>query len=307
MSANVSYMASGHGLVPWHKTNYTTVEGTMTSEEALHLAKLDFDVLQEPVFDGLGYPVEGYRLNFKSDDRTLLGLVSDKYKVIQNREAFAFTDALIGPSCRYETAGSLNNYRTTWLLAQLEPKKIMGDDYNNFLCFMNSFDGSSAVKVCVTPIRVVCQNTLNLALTKAKRTFSMRHTSKIQGRLNEAAETLKLSEEYIVEVQDKYEELAKKKVTASMFDKFLQQLFPVENPSMEKSQQKRRDAVASCYEVDDLANFHGTAFGLINAVSDMAAHSQPLRMSDATYGNLFQKVMEGHPYLDKAMALVEAM
>ena len=92
-----------------------------------------------------------------------------------------------------------------------------------------------------------------------------------------------------------------------MFDKFLQQLFPVENPSMEKSQQKRRDAVASCYEVDDLANFHGTAFGLINAVSDMAAHSQPLRMSDATYGNLFQKVMEGHPYLDKAMALVEAM
>ena len=311
MTANVSFMASGHGQVPWHKTNYVTVEGTMTSEEALRLAKLDFDVLQENVYDSEGSVVKGYKLNFKSDDRTLLGLVSDKYKVVQNTEAFAFTDALIGEKCRYETAGSLNNFRTTWLLARLEPKTILGDKYDNFLCFMNSFDGSSAVKVCVTPVRVVCQNTLNLALRRAKRTFSMRHTANIADKLQEAQTTLQLSEDYLVEVGRTYEELAAKRITQRRLDSFLEQLFPVKeeqrNTTKEARQIRRRDAVKECYNVDDLGNLRGTAFGFINAVSDMAAHMEPLRITDSHYGNLFGKVMEGHPYLDKAMELVEAM
>lgn len=311
MSANVSFMASGHGLVPWHKTNYVTVEGAMTSEEALHLAKLDFDVLQEPVFDCLENVVPGYRLNFKSDDRTLLGLVSDKYKVVQNTDAFAFTDALIGENCKYETAGSLNNFRTTWLLAQLEPKEIMGDQYNNYLCFMNSFDGSSAVKVCVTPIRVVCQNTLNLALRSAQRTFSIRHVGDISKKLQEADEVLELSKNYLVDVEHRYMELARKKVTQAQFDSFLKQLFPVEederNTRKETMQIMNRQAVSRCYDIDDLSNFRGTAFGVVNAVSDMVAHSKPLRMTDSCFGNLFQKVMEGHPTLDKAEQLIYAM
>lgn len=310
MSANVSFMASAHGLVPWHKTNYTTVEEAMTSAEALRLAKLDFDVLQEPVFDGQNNPVPGYRLNFKSDDRTLLGLVTSRYKVIQNTEAFAFTDALIGPRCRYETAGSLNNFRTVWMLAQLEPKTIMGDEYKNYLCFVNSFDGSSAVHVCVTPVRVVCQNTLNFALKSTKRKFSMAHVGNIADKLLEAERTLQLSEDYLIDVQAKYAELATKKVTDAMFDSFLTALFPVietEPEAHAKRQLLKREAVREAYAVDDLANFKGSAFGVMNAVSDMAAHYEPSRVSDAYYGNLFSKVMEGHPYLDKAYALVEAM
>ena len=122
MSANVSWMASAHNEVPWHRTNYTLVEEAMTSEEALRLAKLDYDVIQEPIFDADNKVIRGYRANYKSDDRTLLGLVTDRYKVVQNTESFAFTDALIGPNCRYETAGSINNFKTTWLLAQLEPR-----------------------------------------------------------------------------------------------------------------------------------------------------------------------------------------
>ncbi len=310
MTANVSFMASGHGQVPWHKTNYVTVEGTMTSEEALHLAKLDYDVLQEPVCDLEGNIIPGYRLNFKSDDRTLLGLVSSRYKVIQNTEAFSWTDALIGPNCRYETAGSLNNFRTVWMLARLQPKKILGDDFENYLCFMNSHDGSGSMKVCVTPTRVVCQNTLNFALKNAQRKFSMRHVGNIAGKLHEAEETLRLSEDYIISVQAKYEELAQKKVTERKFQNFLKNLFPVnedDDKAQVARQMKRREAVEEAYRVDDLSNFTGTAYGIMNAVSDMAAHYEPSRVNDAYFGNLFQKVMEGHPYLDQAMVLVEAM
>ena len=310
MSANVSFMASGHGLVPWHKTNYVTVEGTMTSAEALKLAKLDFDVLQEPIYDSFGTVIEGYRANFKSDDRTMLGIVSGKYKVVQNVDAFSFTDALIGDKCRYETAGSLNNFRTTWLLAQLEPKKIMGDDYNNYLCFMNSFDGSSAVRVFVTPIRVVCQNTLNLALRSAKRTFSIRHVGDISQKLQEADDVLELSQNYLVNVEKRYQYLATQKISNDKFNQFLEALFPIEenekNSRKETAQLQQRRAVADCYQADDLANFKGTAFGVVNAVSDMVAHSKPLKMTDSYFGNLFSKVMEGHPTLDRAQELVYA-
>ena len=311
MSANVSWMASGHNEVPWHKTNYTTVEGTMTSAEALKLAKLDFDVLQEPVFDGMGYPVPGYRLNLKSDDRTILGLVSDKYKVVQNVDAFAFTDNLIGKNCRYETAGAINDWKTTWLLARLEPKKIMGDEYNNFLCFMNGFDGTQAVKVCITPIRVVCQNTLNLALKNAKRTFTMKHSGDIDKKMKEAEQVLNLSQDYLVDVEKKYEKLAMKKLSQIQFENFLKQLFPVteeeQNSRREYTQMQSRVGVAKCYEADDLANFKGTAFGVVNAVSDFVAHGKPMRMTDSYFGNLFGKVMNGHPVLDKAVELVEVL
>ena len=311
MSANVSWMASGHNEVPWHRTNYTLVDGTMTSAEALHLAKLDFDVYQEPVYDALGNEVPGYRLNLKSNDRAFLGLVSDKYKVIQNVEAFAFTDALIGDNCRYETAGSINNFRTTWLLAQLEPKKIMGDEYNNYLCFMNSFDGTTAVKVCVTPVRVVCQNTLNLAIATAKRTFSMKHIGDMNKKFEEAKQVLNLSEHYLVNVEHTYEELARKRISEMQFESFLKQMFPITDDDIhtrkETTQMQNRMELRKCYNVDDLANFKGTAFGVVNAVSDMVAHGKPMRMTDTYFGNLFGKVMEGHPTLDKAVELVYAM
>ena len=89
-------------------------------------------------------------------------------KVVQNEEAFAFTDELLGEGVTYETAGSLQNGRRTWILAKLPTRYIIsGDEITPYLVFMNSHDGSGAIKAAMTPIRVVCQNTLNLALSTA--------------------------------------------------------------------------------------------------------------------------------------------
>ena len=295
---------------PWHGLG-TEIKNAPTSEDALVYAGLDWTVLQKNVYSEDGNLIPGCKANIRNTDKASLGIVSDKYKVIQNTQAFAFTDALIGENCQYETAGSINNFRTTWLLARLEPKKIMGDEYNNFLCFMNSFDGSTAVKVCVTPIRVVCQNTLNLALARAKRTFSMKHIGDMSKKFKEAEQVLNLSSEYLVNVEKTYEELARKRISTIQFDSFLKQLFPIaedeKNTRKETTAVMNRNAVRKCYEVDDLDNFKGTAFGVVNAVSDMISHSKPMRMTDSYYGNLFGKVMEGHPTLDRAVELVKVL
>lgn len=103
------------------------------------------------------------------------------YKVVQNRDAFKFTDELIGTDVRYETAGSLREGKQIWLLAKLPEQMIAGDAVEPYLCFTNAHDGSSGVRVCMTPVRVVCNNTLNVALATAKRTWSMRHTENVHG------------------------------------------------------------------------------------------------------------------------------
>ena len=92
------------------------------------------------VYDEQGKPVEGLRVNKRSTDGKHLGIVKGRYKIIQNREAFAFTDALINTGdVRYETAGSLNGGSRVWMMARMPESKILGDDVENFLVFLNSF------------------------------------------------------------------------------------------------------------------------------------------------------------------------
>ena len=141
-------------------------------------------------------------------------MVTDRYKVIQNEEAFAFTDALLGEGVRYETAGSLQEGRRVWLLARLPREYIIaGERISPYMVFSNTHDGSGAVKTALTPIRVVCNNTLNLALRTAKRSWSMIHTGDISGKIEEAKNTLLLADGYMTALGQEFENLRKIKLS----------------------------------------------------------------------------------------------
>ena len=161
MAANVETMFSTIEK-PWHGLG-TIVAEAPTSQNALQLAGLDWKVIQSPVYSTYGV-IEGFKANIRDKDGAILGVVSDRYKVIQNKEAFAFTDALLGAGVRFETAGSLQGGKKIWLLARLPREYIIaGERISPYLVFSNTHDGSGAVRVAITPIRVVCNNTLNLA------------------------------------------------------------------------------------------------------------------------------------------------
>lgn len=178
---------------PWHGLG-TEVHEAPDSREALRLAGLDWSVVQEPIYTGRKELVEGYKANIRDSDRKPLGMVTDRYRVIQNREAFAFTDSLLGEGVRYEIAGSLLGGRKVWMLARMPHEHIIsGERISPYLLFSNTHDGSGAVRVALTPIRVVCSNPLNLALATARRSWSMIHTGDIRSRMKEAEDTLFLS------------------------------------------------------------------------------------------------------------------
>ena len=168
---------------PWHGLG-TIVNDAPTSEDAIRLARLDWRVVQNDVFTNSGERIPGYKANIRDFDRKLLGVVSDRYKVVQNTDAFSFTDELLGQGVKYETAGSLQDGKRVWLLARMLKEYIGGsEEICPYLVFSNSHDGTGAVKVAITPVRVVCNNTLNLAFTTAQRSFSMIHTGNIGDKI----------------------------------------------------------------------------------------------------------------------------
>lgn len=126
----------------------------------------------------------------------VLGIVGKKYEVLQNREAFeVFDKILLGRGCAYETAGAIRDGRRVWILARLpESFYVGGDEVRRYFLLVLSHDGSTPLLLKPTPVRVVCNNTLNLALEGKNSTFSIRHTRNIRSRLSEVVEAISMAE-----------------------------------------------------------------------------------------------------------------
>lgn len=308
MAANVETMFSVREK-PWHGLGKVVMEAP-TSAEALHLAGLDWNVVQEPIYTEFNEPVEGYKANVRDSDRKVLGVVSDRYKVVQNVDAFSFTDELIGKGVRYETAGSLQEGKKVWLLARLPREYIIaGERISPYLVFSNTHDGSGSVKVAVTPVRVVCNNTLNLALDKASRSFSMIHTGNIQDKIQEARDTLFMAEEYMDCLGAEFEQLRRQKMTDVQVKEYINLLLPMEKESTQLQSKNiirlREDMMKRYYDAPDLQTVGNNAYRFINAVSDFATHANPLRRTVNYNENLFARTIDGNPLIDKAYQLIK--
>lgn len=226
MAANVESMFYTR-TKPWHGLG-TRVDSAISSDEALIKAGLDWKVVQQEVLTEEGKIIPGYKANVRDIDNKVLGVVTNRYKVVQNVDAFAFTDELLGSGVKYETAGSLQEGKRIWLLARMPQEYIVtGERISPYLVFMNSHDGTGAIKVAITPIRVVCQNTLNLALSSAKRSWSMIHTGNIESKLEEAKQTLFMAHNYMENLGKEIENLRKIKLTDSEVMDYINMLFPI--------------------------------------------------------------------------------
>ncbi len=186
-------------------------------DEALDKSGLGWGVKTAPVLverraawtDDLGQErpaelehAESYKATLRSDTGDLLGIVGADYEPLDNREAFRFLDELIGSQLHFETAGSLFGGRRVWVLARLpEWVEVGGDRAATYVYVANAHDGSMSVTAAVTPVRIVCANTLGYALSRAdgvdaRRTFRFRHTGGLHTRMHEARRVMQITIEY---------------------------------------------------------------------------------------------------------------
>lgn len=326
MAANVETMFYV-GVTPWHKLG-TEIKECPNSEEAIKLAGLDWEVIQKPMYlkdevSGEMIMVPQMKANVRSTDGKFLGPVTDRYKIVQNSEAFAFTDALLGEGVRYETAGSLASGKRVWMLARMENTTLAEENIDPYLVFTNTHDGSGAVRVAISPVRVVCQNTLNLALANASRHWSCAHKGDIQSKLDEARYTLSNAKLYMEALEEEFGELKLKKVSDTQVKAMTESLLKAEYEDLfrkanaagkildfkelarqqkfeEKIDRKRNDILTIYYDKPDLRETEHTAFRFVNAVSDYATHTSDHKNTRNYQENLFMRTIDGHSLIDTA-------
>ena len=328
MSANVEWMFYV-GETPWHGLG-VKIEKAPTSDEAIKIAGLDWEVIPKPIYDEFGRELKGFKVNQRSTDNKNLGIVTDRYRVVQNKEAFAFTDALLGEGVQYETAGSLSSGKRVWMLARMEGTTIAEEQIDPYLVFTNSHDGKGAIRVAAVPIRVVCANTLNLALAKASRHWTCVHKGDIQSKLDEARFTLQSADRYMEALSEEFGELKLKKVTERQVRDMTEKLLELEYADLfkkavksgkvldfkeitrqqkfeEKLNRKRSDILDIYFDKPDLRGTEHTAFRFVNAVSDYATHNNDHKNTRNYQENLFMKTIDGNPLIDTSYQLALAV
>ena len=299
---------------PWHGLG-TRLDRPATAKEAIQAANLDWTVTKTPVFTHLGGKslVVPDTFAIVRDDplhSPVLGVVSKDYTPLQNSEAFGFFDPIVGESgAVYHTAGALGNGERIWLLAKLpDPLRIVGDDVaDKYLLLANSHDGKGSVQVKFTSVRVVCQNTLTLAMHGGE-TFRIVHTQDVKHRLKEAGKLLANIRTRYATMEEALQAMAKVQMNESRLTGYLAEVFQPSDPTDEAASiRAERSRNWSGYFFDQgrgnrLPGVTGTFWAAFNGVSEWLDH----RKTRQNPGQRLNSLSFGDNYRVKAKAFALA-
>ena len=309
------------GEPAWHGLGIN-IANAVTARQAIILAHLDWTVEKRKLFahwggDGQSLEVPNWFATMRTDTNAVLGVVSDQYKVLQNVDAFAFMDEAISEgAAMWETAGALNDGRRVWMLARIPQsvKAMQGDQINPYALLCSSHDGSLAVHVKPTTVRVVCNNTLTLALSiNESKSLVIRHTQSLKGKMALARQHLGVIGMKVGTFEKQAQALARLAMKGEQVTSYVEKFFPTTlKPnftdgaalleSITSGQQDRsnvvRDLLAGHYAETEriakrnqgileqiLTNYEndparGTAWGAYNAVSQYADHQKKYESAD---------------------------
>jgi phage/plasmid-like protein (TIGR03299 family) len=208
----------------------------------------------------------------------VLSVVGSRYKVVQNEELFAFGDGILDGGATWESAGSIKGGRLVFGSLVVPKEFILDPEGANdktvtYLLVHTSHDGSTAVQANITPVRVVCQNTLNMALNGSKQSFKIRHTATVGGRIDEARRVLGLTFDHMDNFETMAKQLFETAMTDNEFDKLVKSIYAEPDSNSAKVAQTRwNDKVDLLHDLWDTsvtnANIKNTAWGALNTLTE---------------------------------------
>lgn len=268
----------------WHRLG-TVFDEPVKTQEMLELALLNkWNLRLEKVL----LPHDCYRdyysvvrdnwqyLNDGVPVTEILGLVGERYNVLQNEELFDFGDNLLDGGGVWETAGSLKHGTVVFATLSI-PNRVtidpqgVADEVNSYLLLNTSHDGSLSIQASVTPVRVVCANTLNMALRGVKQTYKIRHTQTMKGRVLAARKALDLGADFMTKFEKEATALYQTPVSADLWDKILNKVFPEpegDSKIAATKYQNKVDGVRAIYTGETNGTIAGTAWGAFNALTE---------------------------------------
>ena len=283
--------------VPWHRIGTYVGDEPLPWMQALQRSGLDWQVELRKLFandGGTFQEVPGWmRVARETDDKTL-GVVTSRYAPIQNADSFRFMDTLVGAKkLRYETAGSLRGGKQIFMVAVTDKEMFVKDDQIiPYLVLSNTHDGTGRLNVILTYIRVVCMNTLTMAMQDARgRKFGIKHTgvkdfSALQEHTDQAQEVLGLAKDSMDSFERMVAKLSDISMTSAMLEKYLYALVPDPiNPEASTSRaENARDSIRSALETFpgyDTTAASGTIWGMLNAATAYSTHLKTTKGGDA--------------------------
>lgn len=290
----------------WHGLG-EIVEGALTSKDAIEKARLDYTVDIRPAvlsLDGYdkGIVVPDKFITYRNDTNMPLGIVGNRYKIVQNVDAFEFFDEIVGSKdcAMFETAGVLGSGERIFITAKMpDVIQIAGtDDITEvYVLLTSSHDGSGSIIAAITPVRVVCQNTLNAALGSTINRVAIRHTTNAQSKLKEAHKLLGISHIYVNEVNEMFNALAKKTITDAQVRSLVEQVFAsgkkeeVEGTEDKKKESTRiinirNEVMTSYFEGVGQDKILGTAWGAYNGITHYLSHIKNYKTGDVKLDSL---------------------
>ena len=301
MPANITMTTDGEaemmyfGNTPWHRMGQS-LDRPATSKEAIAAAHLDWEINTLPVNTTIGFQnvtVPGKSALVRSDTKEIFNIMSDRYTPVQNSVAFNFFDSVVSAGeAIYHTAGSLDGGRKVWILAKLNGNlKVTNTDVlEKYILLSNSHDGSSALTMTLTPIRVVCSNTLAAAMSgRGRNTFYARHTVNVMNRANQAREILGLSEAYFENFMTGVNRMVDKQISQAELEKAFYDIYHLrEQKLLEEQHKSKRYAIDTTLELfengrgNDMHDVRGTAWAAYNAVTEFVDHYRPVGRGTAT-------------------------
>jgi len=286
------------------------VKGITHVEDALKTAALNYKIAQDPVYrkmpDGTFRVVmDGNRvLNYRTDTLEDIEVVSKRYHPFQNSQAFSFLEGMLSSGAlQIETAGQFD-YGSVWIEARTpENLTVLGDQFFPYALIKNSHDGTSGVKVCFTFTRVICRNTLAMAVNGAPRVWQAKHLGTIEDQMKEAANMLEVYGAYTEEYPVMAEKLAGTNLSEDDIVRVVQKMFPLKNDAGMKSinhAAKQAKEILSIYmHTPDLKQFEGTAWGFLNAIGDWATHGI-VKETTGWKESRLSRLADGHPQFEIA-------
>jgi len=224
------------GKAPWHKLGTFLGDELVKSRTMVKAAGLDYPIVLRPVHTrhkGRVVEIPGRQAVVRGDTGAVFTVVSDRWEPVQNVDAFRFFDRVVGKGkAVYETAGALGQGERIWILARLPGMSVVaGDEIEQHVLLSNGHDGMTAFTFQMSPIRVVCQNTLNIALSDVdqSRVYRRFHVAGVNRQLEpkDAADIIGLAKTFYSHLEEQGQALAERKMSVKSLEQFLADLFPL--------------------------------------------------------------------------------
>lgn len=281
---------------------------------ALHDAGLDYTVEQTEAWDDRSQRVPNILVNRRMDTHEIVGVTSDRYGVVQNRDAFGMLDPFLSAGGIITSAGQTVG-GMVFMVMEVSSYAFgyKGDEFSLYVCCMNSFNTRYPLALFVTPIRVICQNMFRKLLGNSDTVVSIKHGRFAPDRVLSVTRANEFLTDYQGNLINALTDCEHSYVNQSDVDGFVERMFPfvpvtLANPRAAQTNGRialmRNDFIEDYYHAPDNWSYEGTKLGLVNAYYDWITHATPSKMGNFYWDGNLDKLMTGQKVDVKLLASV---